>query len=762
MKESPITEFHLDILLKQIKKYWYIYVICIIIVSVIPYLIIRYTHPVFKSDAIVQVRLQKTIENLVSQINIETFSNLDFSMELLSSEFLLLKAIDKIQWNYDLFSVGEILEYDIYKSLPFEIHYKILDSSILEQPIFITIEKPNKINISYTINANKYEKSGSIDQIFDFPHLSIFIKFLHDTKELFEESFTSSKKFKLTLRDKRKLVREILEKLEVYPLNPRAGTIYLAYQSINPKKCEDILNAILDVFILEDVSKRKEAILNQINFVDNQIKLIESQLETYSLKKLPPLQNSPKEKTSDELQKLKIQINKLKEIYNQLEKFDYKNQSIEVLLVHLYGGLENSFVDMQIKKLANIMEEYNKTKKEYSEKNPKVIEIEKEIKEKLDVLKLIIDKEIAEKSNQLNSIAKNLLPSQSQIIEDITNIPKEKTIDVLQKVYSSLLERKLDLTILMEGLQSENIILKRAQINPDPVYPNKNKIMMYAFSGLIVLWMVISFILYITYNKINDLVDLKRWAGMELPIIGIIPKIKFEKNKSILELQQENLYFEDSLRKSFINLEFMREKEKKNIICISSTFPNEGKSFIASNLAIISAKRGQKTILIDGDLRKPSLHEFFSYQNDFGLSNMLVSKKWNENSLRRIHPNLPLDLIMAGPLTPNPPELIMSKFFTELLDKLASEYECVIIDAPPIAIIPEVSSVFQYVNYPIYVFAIGESSKYSITEYHNIQNVLNKKIAIIINKAPRKQLGTYSYYHKYYKYGYYYGNKNTP
>ena len=135
------------------------------------------------------------------------------------------------------------------------------------------------------------------------------------------------------------------------------------------------------------------------------------------------------------------------------------------------------------------------------------------------------------------------------------------------------------------------------------------------------------------------------------------------------------------------NLMYLLLQSEKRVFAVSSSLPGEGKSSCAVNLALAFSQLGSKVLLIDADLRKPTVYRKLRLKNTKGVSSVLVGFCSFEDAVVNVGTNL--DVLLSGPTPPNPSELVASKNMTELLDKLSVEYDYIIIDTPPINIVSD-------------------------------------------------------------------------
>jgi polysaccharide biosynthesis transport protein len=135
------------------------------------------------------------------------------------------------------------------------------------------------------------------------------------------------------------------------------------------------------------------------------------------------------------------------------------------------------------------------------------------------------------------------------------------------------------------------------------------------------------------------------------------------------------------------NLAFSISDKELRVILVTSSVPGEGKSTVAANLAVAKAQMGKRVLLIDADMRRPRQHEIWELQNFMGLSNVLVGQGESQNLTKEVVYGL--DVLTAGTIPPNPLPLVDSQSMAGLIRESAKEYDCVIVDTPPLTLASE-------------------------------------------------------------------------
>jgi len=205
------------------------------------------------------------------------------------------------------------------------------------------------------------------------------------------------------------------------------------------------------------------------------------------------------------------------------------------------------------------------------------------------------------------------------------------------------------------------------------------------------------------------------------------------------------------------NIQFSSVDKPLKVIAITSSGPNEGKSTTISNLAITFAQSGSKVLIVDADLRKPTIHKLYDFRNQLGLVNILAKK---EALGICIHDTLVdnLYVLTSGPIPPNPSELLQSESMKKFLDEVTEIFDIVLIDTPPVGSVTDAAILSSMVDGIILVAASGQVKIDEIKRSKELLEKVNANIiGVVLNKLDKNAQGNYYYY-----YYYYYGETDDP
>lgn len=196
------------------------------------------------------------------------------------------------------------------------------------------------------------------------------------------------------------------------------------------------------------------------------------------------------------------------------------------------------------------------------------------------------------------------------------------------------------------------------------------------------------------------------------------------------------------------NIQFAAVAGKTQIILITSSEPGEGKTYTAANLATVSAQAGNSVLLIDGDMRKPQVHQRFQVSNLVGLSTVMIKEESLESCLMDTHvPNL--SVLPSGPIPPNPSELLASQSFAELLEECQRYFDLIYIDSPPILAVTDALVLGRITDGTIMVVDAQHTNRNAAIKAVSMLNQVNTRfLGVVLNRIERKSGTAYYYYYQ--------------
>lgn len=386
----------------------------------------------------------------------------------------------------------------------------------------------------------------------------------------------------------------------------------------------------------------------------------------------------------------------------------------------------------------------------------------------------------------LTARAEALREAISNVDYDLEQLP-EKTLVLarltrdrkLNEELYLMLNEKYEETRISEAAKSAGVeIVDTAKPPEFPVKPRKKLNILFGMLFGFALGVGITLLIDLLDDTIKTPEELER---MSLTALGTIPIVNIEDIRRRMKRQGKELTAQDEARieskmitrfspKSPIseayrslrtNIQFSDIDNPKRVILMTSSATKEGKSTTCVNLAITFAQTGSRVLLVDSDLRRPTLHNFFNVDKMYGLSNVLIGSLAFGDVIKRTEVEN-LDLITAGDIPPNPAEMVASERMRVFLEEARNRYDVVLLDSPPVVAVTDAAILTTRADATIVVVSSGMTGRAELKRALGlIQSVGSNVLGVILNGLDiKKMYGSYYYYFHYYQYYYYYGSES--
>ena len=334
----------------------------------------------------------------------------------------------------------------------------------------------------------------------------------------------------------------------------------------------------------------------------------------------------------------------------------------------------------------------------------------------------------------------------------------------------------------MEGLQTSNIkIVDRAEVPQRAFSPNKQRTLLLALMLGIGGGIFLIFALNYLDNTVKSPEEVEKL--LHLPALGFVPAVGAKPGHSyyqhyysdrkkqqseqkikaveLVNLKEPESTFAEHYRNIRTSLLLSTPDQPPKVMVVTSALPQEGKSVTAINLAVAFTQLGKKVLVVDCDLRRPRLHKIFHIKNTAGITSFLVGRSRIEDIIFRYPGEPNLHVIPAGPLPPNPVELIISKGMKEMMAGLRQHYDFIFIDAPPLMGIQDAILLSEHADGLLLVAWGGKTPRKVIEKAKaEIEKFNIKLFGLILNKVNMRRF-SYAYSSYNYKYGEYRGDDES-
>ena len=545
--------------------------------------------------------------------------------------------------------------------------------------------------------------------------------------------------------------------------------ITLGMQGTNKARMVEYLNSTVKMLIKRQLDSKNQFATNTIRFIDSTLVAMESQLKetTNELKSFRQGKNiydieGDGAKFSDKVLEFDVQkdaIGRKTAYYNSLKSYLRSSVDYSKLPAPSVAGIDDPNIVVNVSKLISLSTQ--RSEMAYAVKSEKIF---KDFDNQMEAVKRVLLENIA---TAKSSLQYDLALVQSKINEaegTIKQLPDDqqelikikRKYDLSDNIYNSFLQKRSEADIVKAANLSDIHFIDPAKdIGGGLIGPKTSVNYVLAFFLGLLFPLLLVFGIFFINNSIQNTDDISRLT--QIPLIGVIGLSKELTNLAVYSKPKSAL--SESFRAIRSSLQYLYKKQLvagAKTLMITSSVSGEGKTFCSINIATVFALSEKKTVIIGLDLRKPKLFEEFNLSNEVGVVNYLIKQKTVDEIINPTH--IPfLDVILSGPIPPNPAEMIMSDGMKELIYELKKKYDYIILDTPPVGLVSDALEVAQYCDVTLYIVRQNFTKKDMITLLNNrVKRGELNNTSIILNGFQNK-----AKYGAGYGYGYGYGYGST-
>lgn len=792
LKEEEINSINIMELLYKMLEKWHLFAIAIVISVIACIFITKYSTPLYEAKTTLLI---KNNNNMMSNLSggfglnfyNQDFVNFQNEIGTIQSVSMVKRTIKSLDLYVDYFQKNNFKTEDIYKKAPFEIILDFHNTQPTGVPINIELIDKNKCLVSYDEQKNvpiyDYFQDKILSEYRDVSKSRTIIRYgqwyikdgmkfkilLKDPDNWEEE--LSHVKYGFKINDMDALANSF-NTTNIELLNKESSIISIKFKNSNKEKAVDFVNKLCEVYIDMTFEEKNHLNVATINFVNSQIDAISDSLTVAEARKEAFQQsNNTFNLTSDveylfekanEFETKRAEETTKKAYYDYLLNYINQTDLNEGLVAPSTMGVDDPLLSKLVVSLTDLILEKQRLSTTLTPQSPKMKEvlgqmetIRNQIKENL--------KNIQEVS-QINE--KELNRQQDALQMEIDQLPTthrnminiERQFKYNDEIYNFLYTKRAEAEIAKNAALPDHKVIDKARFAVQ-VYPKTAMNFLIALLIGIAIPTIYILIRYLAKNTIDSKDDLEKESSA--PIIGFIPRFPMESNRLVV-FDKPRSQISETFRSLRTNIKYIlgKETDEGKVILVTSSLPNDGKSLISVNVASIFAISGKKTLLIGYDLRKPSLHKVFGLNATHGLTSYMVGRYELDDVLQATEFEN-FDVLVAGPVPPNPSELIDSDKNRALLKELRKRYDYIILDTPPVSLIADAQCLAKESDINLFIVRSEQTNKaafkISIAELTERNDV---KIHFVFNdiKTAAQKYGYGARYDKgYYGYGYGYG-----
>ena len=785
-KEGVTSFFDFAALYRTIILNWYWFVLSLIIFGGFGAIYLRYTTPLYQSTAKLLIkdddngssRRGSSLQNITNLGTISNSAGIDNEMEILSSHSIAEDAIRDLKLYVNYTTEGKVKDVITYRDQPLIVDIDAAHLDRLNRPINLNITKNGSsfvVNGTYSVPTDEENSEGpfSINKKFTslpatIPTRAGIITINSNNGRTLHEGQV----LKVSILSPKMASDKYVGELKIGQSGKGTSILQLQLTDEVPQRSLDYLKQLAIVYNRQ-ANEDKNAVAHQTEkFINSRLEKInaelgktEGELQNYKQKngmvelKMNASNSVSNQNTSEQ---------KLAEMETQIELFNTIAREVEsssrnlTQVIPSNVGLDDESSTSLINKYNELVLERNRLLRSASESSPVVEPLTDQIRD----LNVNIRRAIAAARKNLQIQRDAVLAQVTKYTDQVEETPQQERMltqigrqqEVKSGLYLMLLQKREENSISLAATADKGRLIDDPQLN-GKVSPNSTYIMLIALViGLAIPVLIILIIQFFRY-KIEGHDDVARLT--KLPIIAdiAIASNSAKGKADIVVHENQNNQMEEIFRSLRTNLQFMLHEGEKVVLFTSST-SGEGKTFTAANLSVSFGLLGKKVILVGLDIRRPRLAEQFGINDHkHGITNLLVKDNPNREDVEaQILPsgvNKNLDLLMAGPVPPNPAELIARNSLDTIIEILKEKYDYIMIDTAPVGLVTDTLQIARVTNVSVYMCRADYTPKASFAMINSLAKEEKlPNMAMVLNGVDMSKR-KYSYYYGYGKYGRY-------
>ena len=794
-QQQPVAEeqsfFSLESIFRMLILNWQWFALSLIIALGIAFLYLRYTTPVYNTYAKILVkgnensRASKATQALSIGDIIQNYG-LSNEIQILKSSTTAAEVVRDLKLYTTYRLKGRVRDRALYKNQEFLIDMDAEHLEKLNTPVSMKVEKEKgayHITGTYRVPIDELNSSApyGIDQT--IKNLPATIK----TKAGTITIISNPAPVKLKMNDGDEIYVSINSPMNVakgyaarlgVTSTEGSDVLTLSINDQNTTRAVDYLNQMVVVYNRlanedkNDIARRTEAFINErLAKINGELNTTDSELESFKRQNgLVNLRTDAGQSASNqnEYEQRLSEANTQVQLINSLR--DYVNKpGNKYQIMPSNVGINDAQTSQLISQYNQRVLERNRLLRSASEASPAVAKMTADIDDLYSSIQQSLSNTY-QQNMKTAQIQRSAISSQlGRYTGEISKTPQQERIltqigrqqEVRSGLYLMLLQKREENSISLSATANKANMIE-VPLHGGKVSPKNNMIYLTALGIGLLLPAIIMFVLSLLRYRIEGHEDVVRLTA--LPIIAdvAIASDTAKTKADIVVHENKNNQMEEIFRSMRTNLQFMLDPDDK-VIMFTSTTSGEGKTFNCANLAVSFALLGKKVLIVGLDIRKPRLAELFEINNHHnGITPLLTLEepKWSDIA-EQILPsgvNKNLDLLMAGPIPPNPAELIARPSLETIFNVLREKYDYILIDTAPVGLVTDTLQAGRIADATVYMCRADFTAKSSFELINGLANDEKlPKMSIVINgiDMSKKKYGYYYGYGRYGKYGRY-------
>lgn len=761
----------------EIFKYlthWKWLVLCFLLGGLIAYMYNRYTIPVYRSSATLMIVNDQDNQALNAMpgggaafFSLES-NNIQNQVETLRSKQLVGSVVDELDHNIAYFIEGNVIALEAYKASPITLQFITPDSIVNQLSKSLNITPVSDTGYRLFEESSGYSKIHEIGEVVNLNGLEFTVLPRLGQPQ---NSFSNSSTINVKLYPLEYAVNYYIALLDIKQKGEAKDLLSISLIQESKNRSEDFLNRLMVRFNEEGIKNKQEVAENTTAFIQERLEIITQELDSVEggmaqFKQQNRIMDvgsgaqtfqSKFSLAEQEIFNLETQLVLIKSVQELLQK----QANYELLPSDV--GISESSISGLVNSYNSLVMQRNTYLTNSTPQHPAVVKIS----DQLNKLRGNLFDNINSTINSINIQLSELDQREKRAQGNFSTFPGlekgirsiERQQQIKEQLYLLLLQRREEAAISFAATASVSRIIDKAYTANSPVAPDPLLILIGGFFVGLLIPILIIFVKNFLDTKVHHKGDLQPLIK-HVPFLGEIPRIKIDQSE-IIQINDRSPLAE-SFRILRTNLAYIlhnKNKDRGEVIFVTSTIKGEGKTFISYNLGRTLASTNKKVILIGADIRNPKLHRYGHVPGqDKGLSDYLYNYEIKESEIISASndDDIKVDLVLSGAIPPNPAELFMSERMEQLLKYLSQQYDFVIVDTAPTMIVTDTLLISTLADTTLYVTRAEYTEKKLLSFPKELKEQGKLKgLAVVLNDVDYSK---FSYGAKYgYSYGYGYG-----
>jgi len=785
IKDFSIFENHKSFdfkgFLMKIGSYWKLFTISLIIAFAIAYQVNIRKEKIYAMQTLISIKEQS---NPFFTSNTSLVFNWGGVSDQVTGISTILQSrshneivVDKLQYYIDYLEQGKYNLVDVYGVVPFYVNIDKSKPQLVGSIIGIRFISENEYEIRIPFESNsvslvtypnnnysqtavepvEFIKRYKVGKQVSLPFINWKLE-IKDNPGFYKgkEYFVRFNDFNATVSRYRGITVD----------SEKGGSILtLSLSGTNKARMVEYLNTTVNMLIKMQLDSKNQFATNTISFIDSTLVAMESQLketgnELKSFRKDKNIYEIEQggEKFSEKISSFDIakdEVTRKIAYYNSLKGYLKNSVDYSKLPAPSVAGIEDPNIVVNVSKLIALSTQ--RSEMSYAVKSDKIF---KDFDNQMMAVKNVLLENIATAKSSLQYDLAIISSKIGEAESTIKKLPEEqqellkikRKYDLSDNIYSTFLQKRNEADIVKASNLSDIYFIDPAKdIGGGLIGPKTSVNYVLALFLGILIPLIIVFVLFFINNSIQNTEDITNQT--QIPLIGVVGLNKEKSSLAVFDKPKSPL--SEAFRAIRSSLQFLYKKQQLDgakTLMITSSISGEGKTFCSINIATVFALSEKKTVIVGLDLRKPKLAEEFNLVNHSGVVNYLIKQKSLSEIVNKT--KIPyLDVILSGPVPPNPSELLIGETMKEFIEELKKTYDYIILDTPPVGLVSDALELIQFSDVTLYVVRQNYTKKEMIMLLNNrVKRGELSNVSIVLNGFENK-----AKYGSAYGYGYGYG-----